>query len=80
MTDRLSELEDRVDNLEKAFPNGDADGHRRYHELMIDDIESRKRLRQAIQEKTISALIWSAVAGAAIAAWHTVVDAVRGAH
>lgn len=64
----------RVDALEQrfaeAFPGGDHVGHCRYHTLMIEDINSRKRLRQAVMEKTISGLVWSAVVGAGVAIWN----------
>lgn len=42
-----------------AFPAGDAEGHRRYHDLMIRRNEEIRRLRIAVQEKTISGLIWA---------------------
>lgn len=58
------------ETVTKAFPAGDIDGHRRYHEVMIEEIESRKRLTQAILEKTISGLLWSLVVGIGIAIWH----------
>jgi len=58
------------ETITKAFPAGDIDGHRRYHEVMIADIESRKKLTQAIIEKTISGLIWSLVVGLGYSIWH----------
>lgn len=58
------------ETVTRAFPAGDIDGHRRYHEVMILDIESRKKLTQAIIEKTISGLIWSLVVGLGISIWH----------
>lgn len=41
-----------------AFPGGDVEGHRRYHELMIERNMELRRLRIAIQEKTLSGLVW----------------------
>lgn len=52
----------------EAFPGGDHVGHCRYHQLMIDDIEAKKKLRQAIAEKTISGLVWSAIVFLVVAA------------
>ena len=70
----INELSEDVkmlsETVTKAFPAGDIEGHRRYHEVMIEDIESRKRLTQAIIEKTISGLVWAAVVGIGIAVWH----------
>lgn len=50
-----------VERFMNAFPGGDVDGHRRYHELKIEELEERRKLRKAIEEKTISGLIWSGV-------------------
>ena len=74
MTDeRLDSLERWRDSMEErfaeAFPGGDHVGHCRYHQLMIEDIDSRKRLRQAVMEKTISGLVWAIVVAAGIALW-----------
>lgn len=73
-------IEERVENLERfqvdierrfaeAFPAGDHVGHCRYHQLMIENIEAKKRLTQAVMEKTISGLVWSVIVGVAIACW-----------
>jgi hypothetical protein len=82
MSDRLEALERRVTEVEEkfvhAFPAGDHEGHRRYHELMIEDIASRKRLRQAVMEKTIAGLVWGTIAGLAIAAWAYLKALIRG--
>lgn len=58
------------ETVKKAFPAGDIEGHRRYHEVMIADLESRKKLTQAILEKTISGLVWSIIVGLSLAVWH----------
>lgn len=72
--ERLSSLERWREDMEKrfadAFPGGDHVGHCRYHDLMIEDINSRKKLRQAVMEKTISGLVWAAVVGAGVAIWN----------
>lgn len=72
--ERLDSLERRMDEVEKwqkdAVPNGDAVGHCRYHQLMIDGIEAKKRLRQAVIEKTIAGLVWGALVGLGAAFWH----------
>ena len=73
MTDeRLDSLERRMDIVEKwqkdAVPNGDHVGHSRYHQLMIDDIEARKKLRQAVLEKTVAGLVWAVIVFAGVMA------------
>lgn len=81
-------MDERVENLERwrvdmekrfadAFPGGDHVGHCRYHALMIEEIEERRKLRRAVQEKTLSALLWSIIVGVAIAVWHYAVDFIR---
>ena len=64
-----NELAAFVENLHKGFPNRDPDDHRRVHEVMQEKVEETRRLRVAIQEKTISALIWSAIVFIGVAVW-----------
>lgn len=83
MTDeRFENLERRMDEVEHnfaaAFPNGDHVGHCRYHSIMIEQIEERRRLRIAVQEKTISGLVWAAIVGIGLAAWAYVKAQVKG--
>lgn len=59
-----------LDKLTTAFPNNDLDGHRVYHEAMIERNRELKRLTQVIREKTIIGLLWMALAGTGIAIWH----------
>lgn len=54
----------------EAFPGGDHVGHCRYHDLMIEDINARKRLRQAIVEKTVSGLVWGLIVGTVGLLWY----------
>lgn len=70
LTARIGFLEKLVsDHINKAFPGADADGHRRAHEAMIQLAEEKRRLRVAIQEKTLSALVWGAIIALALALW-----------
>lgn len=55
-----------------AFPGGDADGHRRGHEALIQMAESKRKLAEAVKEKTISALVWAAIVAIASAVWHQI--------
>lgn len=68
--DLKADLNGIRDDIAKAYPAGDADGHRRYHEMMIEDLEAKKKLTQAIKEKTISGLIWAGIIALSMAAWH----------
>lgn len=61
--------EDLERRFSEAFPGGDHRGHCRYHTLMIEQLEERRRLRIAVQEKTIAGLVWALIVFAALAAW-----------
>lgn len=76
IVDRLNNMEKKyafqIEELRKAFPAGDLDAHRRFHESMMVLTEEKRRLRVAIQEKTISGIIWAALVGTGIAIWNQV--------
>lgn len=80
--ERLDTLERWRDDLERrfaeAFPGGDHIGHCRYHTLMIEEIEERRRLRRAVQEKTISGLVWAGVLAVGVAVWQWIKANIRG--
>lgn len=70
------------DDLEKrfaeAFPGGDHIGHCRYHALMIEGIEWRKRLWRAVMDKTVAGLVWGAMLAVGYACWRYFLSLVRG--
>lgn len=66
----MSTLKLQITGLTAAFPNGDSDSHRRYHEAVMEDVTARKRLTQAILEKTVSGLLWSFVLAIGYAIWN----------
>lgn len=80
--DRLDSLERWREDVEKrfadAFPGGDHVGHCRYHQLMIDDIDARKRLRQAVIEKSIAGLVWGGLVFLGLAAWTYIKSQIKG--
>lgn len=59
-----------------AFPAGDADGHRKYHELIIRKTEEIRRLRVVITEKTLTALVWLAIIWLAKTLWQGGITAI----
>lgn len=73
--ERLDSLERWKEGFEErfnsAFPQADEAGHCRYHLLMIETIEEKKKLRKAIVEKTLGGLVWSLIIflGIAVAAY-----------
>jgi hypothetical protein len=70
MERRHTTSETAIADLTRAFPSADFDGHKRYHETMILKLEETRRLRVAIQEKTISGLVWAGIVGLALMVWH----------
>lgn len=67
--ERLESMDTKLDKLVEAFPNSDFEGHRRYHQTMIETLNEKRRLRIAIQEKTISGLIWAVIVFVGASVW-----------
>lgn len=80
---RVKDLENRTDQIEEqfkaAFPNEDHISHCRYHQLMIEEIEGRKRLRQAVLEKSVISLVWALVLVVGAAMWTYLIALVKAA-
>lgn len=78
LDERVTELERRADAIEMrfaaAFPGGDYEGHRRYHDLIIEHTVEVKRLRRVIFEKTISGLVWALLVVVGIAMFRYLKD------
>lgn len=67
----LAENTAKTDMLLKAFPGGDTDGHRRYHESVIEWRELRNKM---VREALIKVAQGGALAGAgwiALAIWQS---------
>lgn len=70
VTDRLvHEAIRRIDELHKAFPDGDCDGHRRYHEAVIRKIEDRAEFWKVLRAELASKGLWAVVLVVAAALW-----------
>jgi hypothetical protein len=70
VTDRkVDEAIRRIDDLHKAFPGGDWEGHRRYHEAMIERIEARSKLYQDLRTELAKKGLWAVVIGIGTAIW-----------
>lgn len=76
---RINGHDERIGELADAFPAGDTEGHRRYHQTMIEMLEERRRLRVAIQEKTVSGMVWVLILFLGLAIWEYIVSKVKGA-
>lgn len=70
--------EDLDKKFKKAFPAGDHEGHCSYHKTMIEMLEERRKLRAAVQEKTISGLVWLLITSIGLAVWHEILSIFKG--
>ncbi|TCK43970.1 hypothetical protein B0G84_2318 [Paraburkholderia sp. BL8N3] len=67
---KVEEAIRRIDDLHKAFPGGDWDGHRRYHEAVIQRIEERAKLYQDLRAELAKKGLWALIAAIASAIWY----------
>lgn len=69
ISDQIADNTSKTEQLLKAFPGGDTDGHRRYHESVIEWRELRNKM---VREALIKVAQGGALAGAgwvALAMW-----------
>lgn len=59
----------RIDDLHKAFPGGDWEAHRRYHETLIKKNEERSKFYADLRQEMAQKGLWALVIGAATAAY-----------
>lgn len=70
VTDRkVDEVIRRVDDLHKAFPGGDWEGHRRYHETLIERAEARTRFYNELRAELAKKGLWALIALLGVALW-----------
>lgn len=74
MAQDIHDIKGILQRLTSAFPDGDTEGHRRYHEQMIERTAEIRRLRIAIAEKTWSGLIFAAILGIATLIWNGIMQ------
>lgn len=71
---QLSELSERVEAVERkfssAFVGDDPAGHKQFHAEYIERTAELRKLRTAIAEKTLSALVWSAIVFLGLSGWN----------
>lgn len=66
---KLDEVIRRVDDLHKAFPGGDWDGHRRFHETLIARAEARTKFYDDLRAELAKKGIWALLGLLGIALW-----------
>lgn len=67
LRDELHENTRKTDRILKAFPNDDTDGHRSYHEEIIQSMADKRKLRQELITHLLKTSSWAALVGACIA-------------
>jgi hypothetical protein len=58
-----------IDELRKAFPDNDPDGHRRYHEAIIASIEDRGAFYRTLRDELAKKGLWALVIVVGLALW-----------
>jgi hypothetical protein len=58
---KVNEVIRRVDDLHDAFPGGDWDGHRRYHEAVIKRVEAREKFYQDLRTNLATKGLWALI-------------------
>ena len=67
---RLDDIEAEQAIFRSAFPADDVEGHRRYHQDVIDAKVDNRKFKRTIIERTVSALIWCLIIWIGTMVWH----------
>ncbi|MEX3972264.1 hypothetical protein [Paraburkholderia caribensis] len=60
---------ERVDDLARGFPDGDWEGHRRYHEAVIQKMEARTKFYDDLRTELAKKGLWALLVLVGIAVW-----------
>ena len=63
--------------LRLAFPGEDLEGHRRFHEEVIEDMISRRSLRKAVIEQVVKGSVWALLITFGAAMWAYIKDHIK---
>ncbi|WP_059415630.1 MULTISPECIES: hypothetical protein [Cupriavidus] len=74
----IAELTEEVRRLRTGFPEGDSDGHRRYHEEIMQAMADRRKLRQELITHLLKTSSWAALAGVLWALWEHFISKIKG--
>lgn len=78
---QLSELSYRVEAVERKFSSAfvadDPAGHKQFHAEYIERTAELRKLRTAIAEKTLSALVWSGIVFIGLSSWNHVLGIIK---
>lgn len=63
--------------FKNAFPEGDATGHRAYHDTVMKELERRAKFRDAVIEKSLAGLVWMMLVAFGTAVWQYIKDHLK---
>lgn len=66
---KLNEAISRIDDLHRAFPEGDPDAHRRYHETLIHKAEAKAKFYEDLRSELAKKGLWALLALIGVALW-----------
>lgn len=69
--DELGQLTSDTEKILRAFPAGDFEGHRRYHESVIEWRELRNKLVREALIKVVQCGAWAGAGWIALAIWQS---------
>lgn len=75
--DHMKAEDHLLQEFKNAFPEGDANGHRAYHDTVMKELERRAKFRDAVIEKSLASLVWMVLVGIGTAAWAYVKDHLK---
>lgn len=78
MRDELADNTRKTDQILKGFPQGDPDGHRRYHEEVIQKMADNRKLRQELVMHLAKTSSWLAFVGVLTAVYHHFKSQIMG--
>jgi hypothetical protein len=64
------EVRDKLDELRRAFPGDDPEGHRRFHEALIAESTARKAFWSDLRGRLLEKGIWAVLVFLAGASWY----------
>lgn len=66
------------EHSQTAFPNGDAHGHRRAHDMLINEYRAKQKMKEDALNKIIAGIAWAIVVGVGYAIWTAIKAEVKG--
>lgn len=67
--DELIKLQNLITS---AFPAGDIDGHRRYHEESIETMRDLRNMLKGVRDSTVTGVVWAVIVFVSLAIWSAI--------